>query len=90
MSSSHVGPKDATKAAHEMNAECFIPMHYGTFDLSGELLGDAYRGLQKLQKESGNQELIVLAGTGEVIKIKQSIVRVGILTMDCLPNLQPF
>lgn len=70
MSSSHAGPKDATKAAHEMKAKHFIPMHYGTFDLSDEPLGDAYRELQKLQKEPKNQELIVLAGIGEVIKIK--------------------
>ncbi len=70
MAASHAGPKDATKAAHEMNAKRFIPMHYGTFDLSDEPLGDAYRELQILQKEPKNQQLIVLAGIGEIIKIK--------------------
>jgi hypothetical protein len=45
-------------------------MHYGTFDLSDEPLGDAYRELKILQKEPENQQLIVLAGIGEIIKIK--------------------
>ena len=69
MSASHTGPKDAVKAAHEMNAKRFIPMHYGTFDLSDEPLGDPYRELLKLRKEPNNQSLIELAGVGEVIKL---------------------
>ncbi|MFN8346114.1 MAG: MBL fold metallo-hydrolase [Spirosomataceae bacterium] len=69
MSASHAGPKEAVKAAHKMKAKRLIPMHYGTFDLSDEPLGDAYRELQKLQKEPDNQTLIMLAGVGEIIKI---------------------
>jgi L-ascorbate metabolism protein UlaG (beta-lactamase superfamily) len=52
-----------------MKAKRMIPMHYGTFDLSDEPLGDCYRSLQKLQKEPQNQKLIQLAGIGEVIKM---------------------
>ncbi|AXE19753.1 Zn-dependent hydrolase [Runella rosea] len=69
MSASHAGPKDAVRAAHEMKAKRMIPMHYGTFDLSDEPLGDCYRSLQKLQKAPQNQGLIQLAGVGEVIKL---------------------
>lgn len=69
MSASHMGPKDAVKSAHELNAKRFIPMHYGTFDLSDEPLGDPYRVLQELQKKPENQNLIHLAGVGEVVRL---------------------
>lgn len=69
MAASHAGPKDAVKAAKEMKARRFIPMHYGTFDLSDEPLGDPYCELQKLKKEPENQNLIVLTDVGEVVKI---------------------
>lgn len=36
MSSAHTGPADAVKAFKDLNAQKWIPMHYGTFDLSEE------------------------------------------------------
>ena len=69
MAPSHAGPNDAVKAAHDMKAKRMIPMHYGTFDLSDEPLGDCYRSLQKLQRNPENRGLIELAAVGEVIKI---------------------
>jgi len=44
-------------------------MHYGTFDLSDEPLGDPYRVLQELQKKPENQGFIQLAGVGEVVRL---------------------
>lgn len=38
MSQAHTSPTDAAKAFREMNAKYFVPMHFGTFDLSDELL----------------------------------------------------
>ncbi|WP_428654906.1 MBL fold metallo-hydrolase [Runella sp.] len=69
MAASHAGPKDAVHAAHEMNAKRMIPMHYGTFDLSDEPLGDCYRVLQKLEKEPANKQLIDLVDVGEIVKL---------------------
>ncbi|HEV7350108.1 MBL fold metallo-hydrolase [Telluribacter sp.] len=69
MRASHMGPADAVRAAHEINAERFIPMHYGTFDLSDEPLGDPYRRLQELKKEPPNEKLIHLAAVGEVVNL---------------------
>lgn len=40
MSPNHVSPMDAIKASNEMRAKKIIPMHYGTFDLSDEPLGE--------------------------------------------------
>lgn len=69
MASSHAGPTEALKAAQDMNARRFVPMHYGTFDLSDEPLGDAYRVLENLKKDPQYYDLIVLADIGEVITI---------------------
>jgi L-ascorbate metabolism protein UlaG (beta-lactamase superfamily) len=69
MAASHQSPADAVKAAQTMGAKKFIPMHYGTFDLSDEPLGDPYRSLQTLQKRPENQSLIYLADVGEVIAL---------------------
>lgn len=38
MNASHTSPNDAGKAFVEMNGKHFIPMHFGTFDLSDEPL----------------------------------------------------
>jgi L-ascorbate metabolism protein UlaG (beta-lactamase superfamily) len=34
----HTSPSDAARAFREMEGKFFIPMHFGTFDLSDELL----------------------------------------------------
>lgn len=68
MAASHQSPADAVKAAHTMGAQKLIPMHYGTFDLSDEPLGDPYRSLQNLQKLPAHQSLIHLADVGEVVR----------------------
>ncbi|MDR7131840.1 L-ascorbate metabolism protein UlaG (beta-lactamase superfamily) [Algoriphagus sp. 4150] len=36
MHPAHTGPTDAIKAFHDLKAKQWIPMHYGTFDLSDE------------------------------------------------------
>jgi len=36
MRPAHTGPSDAIKAFHDLKAKQWIPMHYGTFDLSDE------------------------------------------------------
>ena len=36
MKNSHIDPQDSIKAFKELNAKHFIPMHYGTYDLTDE------------------------------------------------------
>lgn len=61
MSPNHISPYDAVKAANEMQAKQFIPMHYGTFDLSNEPLGEPIEIMQnEKQQDKLNAELINL------------------------------
>lgn len=46
MHSNHISPKDALKAANEMQAKHFVPMHYGTFDLSDEPISEPIKELK--------------------------------------------
>lgn len=52
MSSNHISPSNAVKAANEMRTNHFLPMHYGTFDLSDEPMGEPAQILLKEKSES--------------------------------------
>ncbi|MFA0963435.1 MBL fold metallo-hydrolase [Roseivirga sp. BDSF3-8] len=51
MSPNHISPSDAVKASNEMGARYFIPMHYGTFDLSNEPSGEPIGIARRLADE---------------------------------------
>jgi L-ascorbate metabolism protein UlaG (beta-lactamase superfamily) len=53
----HVSPMDAAKAFREMGGKHFVPMHFGTFDLSDELLLEPLDWL-KANPEKVNNSLI--------------------------------
>ena len=60
MQLSHMNPTEAVQAANDMSAQTFIPMHYGTFDLSDEPAGEPVRLLQELAssgKLDGNLQI---------------------------------
>lgn len=48
MKSNHMSPSDAWQAFHDLGARTLIPMHYGTFDLSDEPLGEPERLLKEI------------------------------------------
>lgn len=47
----HISPKEAMLASNEMNVKNFIPMHYGTFDLSDEPASEPIEKILKYKKE---------------------------------------
>lgn len=49
MHPNHASPHDAVKAFNEMTARIFIPMHYGTFDISDEPVGEPLRVVKTLE-----------------------------------------
>lgn len=58
----HTGPHAALDAFHDLKAKKFVPMHYGTFDLADEPLGEPYRILKELEAENKiNGELKMIA-----------------------------
>ena len=46
----HMHPAEVVQAFHELEGKIFIPMHYGTYDLSDESLGEPLNILCNLEK----------------------------------------
>jgi L-ascorbate metabolism protein UlaG (beta-lactamase superfamily) len=68
MHPNHVSPQDAVRAFNEMNAKILIPMHYGTFDISDEPVGEPLRILKQLERESKINGKLQLLQLGENFK----------------------
>ncbi len=47
METSHITPEEAVRIFNDLGGKIFIPMHYGTYDLSDEPLGEPIRRLDK-------------------------------------------
>jgi L-ascorbate metabolism protein UlaG (beta-lactamase superfamily) len=61
MSESHMTPEEAVCAMQDLHAQYIIPIHYGTFDLSDEPMGEPMRRLKSsLHKDSLLPQLIEL------------------------------
>lgn len=69
MGGSHMSPQQAVEAANEMDARMMIPMHYGTFDLSDEPLGDPHRTLQRLEQQGKIKHQLRLLPVGEALAL---------------------
>jgi L-ascorbate metabolism protein UlaG (beta-lactamase superfamily) len=69
MAQSHTSPADALKAFRDTKAKNMIPMHYGTFDLADEPIGDPVRVLKRLEAESASKENILFLRPGEMLQI---------------------
>ena len=52
MGPSHMNPEDSWKAFTNLGAQTFVPMHYGTFDLADEPLGEPIKKLRAVADES--------------------------------------
>ncbi|MBI5913974.1 MAG: MBL fold metallo-hydrolase [Bacteroidetes bacterium] len=51
MQSNHMSPADAWQAFRDLGAARLVPMHYGTFDLSDEPMGEPERLLREIQQD---------------------------------------
>jgi len=64
MKDSHVSPEEAYQIYKDLKAKIFIPMHYGTFDLSDEPMGEPINRIRDRFKDNV-EELVELAVGGE-------------------------
>lgn len=65
MHPNHVSPSDAVKAFHDTGANTLIPMHYGTFDISDEPVGEPLRILLDHEKQGNIQGKLQIVQPGE-------------------------
>jgi L-ascorbate metabolism protein UlaG (beta-lactamase superfamily) len=59
MEENHASPEKAYQAFIDLNATYFIPMHYGTFDLSDEPIGHPEKVLKQIKQREQNTGVII-------------------------------
>lgn len=69
MGQSHTSPRDAVKAFKDCHAQSMIPMHYGTFDLADEPIGDPLRVLAHTAAKEIESGKIKPLAVGEILRI---------------------
>ncbi len=72
MHPNHMSPADAWQAFHDLGAARMIPMHYGTFDLSDEPLGEPERFLKSI---SAGSEAVEFLTIGKAREVKTELVK---------------
>jgi L-ascorbate metabolism protein UlaG (beta-lactamase superfamily) len=63
----HAAPEEALWGFRQMRARYFWPMHYGTYDLSDEPIGEPYRRVHQLCRDAGLSDRLLTPGIGEVV-----------------------
>lgn len=62
----HTSPEESVQGFHELNGKTFIPMHYGTFDLSDEPASEPVKILTELDKRNDINGKLKILKVGEV------------------------
>jgi L-ascorbate metabolism protein UlaG (beta-lactamase superfamily) len=65
MQPSHLNPEEALRAFQDLGAKHLIPMHYGTFDLSDEPLGEPIRWFKDLVGRQHLEPAVNIPDVGE-------------------------
>lgn len=65
----HTSPTEAVQVIHDLNAKIFIPMHYGTFDLADEPMGEPVRTLTHLHSTNQINARLEILDVGAVLTI---------------------
>ena len=65
MQKEHTNPEEALQVFSDLGGKLFIPMHYGTYDLSNEPLGEPITRLRQSAIEKGIEQQIIDLKVGE-------------------------
>ena len=65
----HTNPTEAVQMAHDLRTKIFIPMHYGTFDLADEPLGEPERILRAMNEAGNIKAQLAILKPGELWKV---------------------
>ncbi len=69
MHQAHMSPTDAVKSFNETGAKSFLPMHYGTLDLSDEAPGEPYRMVKDMEANGHIHGNLRLPAIGETLHL---------------------
>ncbi|MDX5348607.1 MAG: MBL fold metallo-hydrolase [Hymenobacteraceae bacterium] len=67
MQESHLNPEEAVTAFNQLKGQFFIPMHFGTFDLSDEPPGEPLRLLEQYAADNKLNGKLLAPAIGEVV-----------------------
>lgn len=67
MKSNHMNPEEALQAFHDLGAKTFIPMHYGTFDLTDEPVGEPLEWFLREVSQQKLEKRIRVLDVGETL-----------------------
>ncbi|MGB1241612.1 MAG: MBL fold metallo-hydrolase [Chitinophagales bacterium] len=65
MKASHVNPEEAVQSFNELQSQHFIPMHFGTYDLSDEPIGEPIRKIRDLSSQGKLKGKLIELAVGE-------------------------
>ncbi|MDY0266676.1 MAG: MBL fold metallo-hydrolase [Methanimicrococcus sp.] len=63
----HISPEEAVLAAEVLGAKNFIPMHYGTYPLGQEPIGEPYRKICSLNDSGQIPSHLICPDVGEIV-----------------------
>ncbi len=66
MQNSHMNPQESVQAFSDLKGKVFVPMHFGTFDLSDEPMGEPVRILKKMEKDKRLPGSLKILNVGEI------------------------
>lgn len=69
----HTTPEEALRGFQELRANYFWPMHYGTYDLADEPVGEPYRRVQHAATTAGLQNRLLLPALNEPIFLDELV-----------------